>query len=72
MVLVIAVTVGLEALTPGKFAGMLVASVGVVILTAERAGKGSGSHLSGDSHYAGEHRDFRRVHGPDEGIGGAS
>lgn len=48
MVLVIAVVMRLEALTGWKFAGMLVASGGVAILTADTAGTGSAAHWTGD------------------------
>ena len=47
MVLVIAVVIRLEALTIWKFAGMLVAFAGVGVLTADKAGRGSG-HWTGD------------------------
>ncbi len=42
MVLVIAVVIRLEALTAWKFVGMLIAFAGVGILTADKAGQGSG------------------------------
>ncbi len=48
MVLVIAVVVRLEALTVGKFAGMIIAFGGVGILTADTAGQGNASHWIGD------------------------
>jgi len=48
MVLAIAVVVRLEALTAGKLAGMMIALAGVGILTADKAGQGTGSHWAGD------------------------
>lgn len=48
MVLVIAVLIRLEALTAWKFAGMMIAFAGVGILTADKAGQGSGGHWIGD------------------------
>ena len=48
MVLAIAVVVRLEALTAWKFAGMMIAFAGVGILTADKAGQGSGGHGVGD------------------------
>ena len=48
MVLAIAVVSGMEALTAGKFAGMLIAFAGVGILTADKAGQGNGAHWIGD------------------------
>ncbi len=48
MVLAIAVMMRQEALTPWKIAGMVIAFAGVGILTADKGGQGSGSHLSGD------------------------
>ena len=48
MVLAIAVVIGLEVLTAWKMAGMLVAFIGVGILTLDKAGKGTGSHWGGD------------------------
>ena len=48
MVLVIAVVLRMEALTAAKFLGMLVAFAGVAILTADKAGQGSGGHWVGD------------------------
>lgn len=48
MVLLIAVVVRLESLTVWKCAGMIVAFAGVGILTADKAGRGSGSHWAGD------------------------
>ena len=48
MVLMIAVVIRLEVLTAGKSAGMLIAFAGVGILTAEKTGQGTGSHLKGD------------------------
>ena len=48
MVLVIAVVVRLEVLTAWKFAGMMIAFAGVGILTADKAGQGSGGHGVGD------------------------
>jgi len=48
MVLLIAVVVRLEALTIWKSAGMIIAFAGVGILTADKAGQGSGSHWTGD------------------------
>ena len=48
MVLVIAVVIRLEALTGGKFAGMMIAFAGVGILTADKAGQGSAGHWVGD------------------------
>jgi drug/metabolite transporter (DMT)-like permease len=48
MVLVIAVVIRLEGLTVWKFAGMMIAFAGVGILTADKAGQGSGGHWLGD------------------------
>jgi len=48
MVLLIAVVVRLEPLTIWKSAGMIIAFAGVGILTADKAGQGSGSHWTGD------------------------
>ncbi len=48
MVLAIAVTMRLEALTTWKVAGMVMAFAGVGILTADKAARGSGGHLLGD------------------------
>jgi drug/metabolite transporter (DMT)-like permease len=48
MVLAIAVVIGLEPLTAGKLAGMLIAFAGVGILTVDRSGKGAGGHWVGD------------------------
>jgi drug/metabolite transporter (DMT)-like permease len=48
IVLVIAVLLRLEALTVGKFLGMLISFAGVGILTADRAGQGNLGHWSGD------------------------
>lgn len=48
MVLVIAVVIRLEVLTVWKFAGMMIAFLGVGILTADKAGQGSGGHWIGD------------------------
>ena len=48
MVLAIAVVIRMEALTAGKFAGMLIAFAGVGILTADKAGQGNGGHWIGD------------------------
>jgi drug/metabolite transporter (DMT)-like permease len=49
MVLAIAVVVRLEVLTAWKFTGMLIAFVGVGILTADKAGQGGSSHWMGDA-----------------------
>jgi drug/metabolite transporter (DMT)-like permease len=48
MVLAIAVVIRLEALTAWKFAGMVIAFAGVGILTADKAGQGSGGQWIGD------------------------
>jgi drug/metabolite transporter (DMT)-like permease len=48
MVLVIAVLVRLEVLTAWKLMGMIIAFVGVGILTADQPGQGNGSHWMGD------------------------
>jgi len=48
MVLMIAVVIRLEVLTAWKSAGMLIAFAGVGILTAEKAGAGTGGHWGGD------------------------
>jgi drug/metabolite transporter (DMT)-like permease len=48
MVLVLSCTIGLEALTVSKFAGMLIAFGGVAILTTARSGQGSHAAWWGD------------------------
>ncbi len=48
MVLIIVVVMRMEALTAGKFAGMLIAFAGVGILTSDKTGQGSAGHWRGD------------------------